>query len=69
MSREDDSWEIGFVLERDNDVDREEIDDVAMQFEALQEHRINCRVKVVIDGGKLDWPGAPARVIFRRREG
>lgn len=68
LRHEEGRWELGFILERDMLRDREEIEEVVTQFEALQDRGIDCSVKIVVKDGQLDWPEPPTRVVFRRRE-
>lgn len=68
LDRRDEEWSLHFVLERDDPIDREEIEDVVTQFEAVQEGPIPLSVEVAVDAGDLAWPEAPARTVFRRRE-
>ena len=57
-----------FLLESENATDREEIDDVVTQFEALQDRNLEYKLEVAICKEKIPWPEPPSRVVFRRRE-
>ena len=68
LNHQEDEWVIHFVLERDDALDREDIDDAVTQFEALQDRAIGCRAEVTIESRDLNWPIPPARVVFRRKD-
>lgn len=68
LDHQGEDWVLHFVLENEDNADREEIDDAVTQFEALQDHAIACRAELVVTPRDLDWPSLPARVIFRRRD-
>jgi ABC-type microcin C transport system permease subunit YejB len=58
-----------FVLERDSVADREEIEDVIAEFDALQETGASkFEVETIITAESLEWPEPPWLVVFRRRE-
>jgi hypothetical protein len=57
-----------FVLEQEDARDREEIDDIAFEFEALQARGIEVDVEVLIDSRRIEEIELPARVIYGRRE-
>lgn len=57
-----------FVLERDDPDDREEIEDIVFEYEALQRTGIELDVDVIIDGRPVAELGLPGRVVFGRRE-
>lgn len=61
-------WQLGFVLAVESDEDREEIDDIATELEALQVGPVDYEIFVVISRDDLRFPDAPGRVLFRRRE-
>lgn len=61
-------WNLGFVLAEDDETDREEIEDIAFEFEALQDSAVEYDVTVRVASGPLDWPDPPTRVLFKRRE-
>ena len=61
-------WQLGFVLATDSDEDREEIDDIVSEFEALQPSSVDYEVSVEVSSDELQFPEAPGRVLFRRRE-
>ena len=57
-----------FLLEREDDIAREEIDDIAFEFEALQERDLNTEVVVMVDARPMADLALPGRVVFGRRE-
>lgn len=56
------------VLERDDPDDREEVDDIAFEFEALQTQGIELDVNVIVDARPLHELDLPGRVVFSRKE-
>ena len=57
-----------FLLERDDSRDREEINDIVFEFEALQEGAVEVRVDVLVDRRPLSEIDLPGRAVFGRRE-
>lgn len=58
-----------FVLEVDDPLDREEIEDICAEFDALQDSgSAKFEVEVVVDSRSLAWPDDSWIVVFRRRE-
>lgn len=57
-----------FVLEEDLDEDRQEIEDIAVEFEALQEKPVAYDVTVSVAKSPMEWPPQSVRVVYRRRE-
>lgn len=68
LGRVDGKWELGFVLAVDSKEDRDEIDDIGLEFEALQEGPVDYEVLVTVSSDDLSFPEPPGRVLFRRRE-
>jgi hypothetical protein len=68
LSRNGDIWKLSFVLESEDAADREEINDIVSEFDALQDHFVEHEVEIVVSAQPIPWPEPPARVIFRRRE-
>ncbi|MCP4548387.1 MAG: hypothetical protein GY835_18150 [bacterium] len=68
LGNEDKRWKLTFFLERESKEDRIEIEDVAAEFEALQETRIEYNIEVLITQDPIVSPTPPTRVVFRRRE-
>lgn len=60
-------WQLRFFLEKEEKIDREEISEIALQFEAFQETGIDYDVEIHVTQEPLEWPLAPERVVFRRR--
>ncbi len=57
-----------FVLERDDQTDREELNDIAFEFEALQARRIELHVEIIIDARPIEELNLPGRTVFGRKE-
>ena len=66
------TWKLLFVLEQDSTTDREEIEDVTAEFDALlldlDTLEIKFEVDILISAEMLSWPESPSFVVFRRRE-
>jgi hypothetical protein len=61
-------WLIGFVLEREDEEDRQEIEDFETEWDALQSGPEAREVRTVIEAGPLPLPVWPTRVLYQRRE-
>jgi hypothetical protein len=62
-------WKLQFVLEVDNEVDREEIEDVGVEFGALLETgSIKYDIETVISKEKNLTTEPGTRIVYRRRE-
>lgn len=57
-----------FLLERDIAADREEINDIAFEFEALQDSDVEIEIKILSDTRPLDELFLPGRVVYGRKE-
>jgi len=57
-----------FVLERDDPDDREEVDDIAFEFEALQIHGVDLYKKVIVDTRPIWELNLPGRPVYGRKE-
>jgi hypothetical protein len=57
-----------FVLEQDDPDDREEVDDIAFEFEALQTQGIELEVKVIVDTRPIHEIELLGRIVFGRKE-
>lgn len=68
LNQIDQQWQLEFVLDKDLNIDREEIEDIGAEFEALQEGNINYKVIIYVSSDDLVFPEFPGRVLFRRRE-
>jgi hypothetical protein len=65
----DDLLLVHIVLERSDDVDFEEIDDLEVEFEALQLTPINFRFEIIVTRAELQWPSLQTSiVVYRRKE-
>lgn len=62
-------YKLLFVLEKDETIDREEIEDVVAEFDALQgTGAVKFKVDILVSAESLPWPEPPWLVVFRRRE-
>ena len=61
-------WELGFVLARESADDREEILDIACEFEALFDGPVDYELVIEVSAAEIPMPVPPARAVFRRRE-
>lgn len=61
-------WVIIFDLEREDAEDREEIEDFAYEWDALQSGPEPRSIRIVITSEDLMHPTSPTRVLYRRRE-
>ena len=68
LTKNESSWQLKFYLEAESVEDREEIQEVAEEFEALQAIAIHYEVDIVVTKNEIKWPELPTRVVFRRRE-
>jgi hypothetical protein len=57
-----------FVLEREDPADREEIDDIRFEFEALQATGIEIDVDVLVDSRPIEQIKLPMRTVYGRKE-
>jgi hypothetical protein len=65
-------WDAGvrlhFLLEYDSEEEREECDDIAFEFEALQSIGLNVEVRVVVSMDRWAQSRLPGRRVFGRKE-
>ena len=57
-----------FYLQQESPIDREEIEDVAAELEALQFTRVPIHTHVIVVDGPLQYTQVEGRPIFRRYE-
>jgi hypothetical protein len=62
------SWQLRFYLEVEDPEDREEIQEIAEEFESLQATGVKYEVDIIIFADEIEWPDLPTRVVYRRRE-
>lgn len=62
-------YALRFLLEEDDDEDREEIDDVAFGFEALQSRPVEIETHVEVSRASIADVALPGRVVYGRRGG
>lgn len=68
LSNEAGVWKIHILLEQESEEDREEIEEIASAFDALQSTNTPRDFDVEVTNVPLPLPEAPTRVIFCRRE-
>lgn len=68
LHAKEDSIELFFVLEHDDPVDKEEIEDIEFEFEALVGRLIDVDLFVLIDRRPLSEMNLPGRIVYARRE-
>ena len=68
ISAVDGGFKIRFLLAKECDEDREEIEDAESEFEALQSRRIEYEFEVVVSEDPIDLPDGMSMVVYRRRE-
>lgn len=57
-----------FLLEKDDEEDREEIEDIEFEFLAMQDHLVTVTTEIVISNKPLMENQLPGRRVFLRRE-
>lgn len=57
-----------FLLAKDDEDDREEIDDIVFEFEALQSRNVRVEVSILVGDQPLSEIDLPGRLVFGRRE-
>jgi len=72
LSLEAPVWKLQFVLESESTEDREEIEDIAGEFDglllALDRRELRFEVETLVSTERLGCPEPPARVVFKRKE-
>jgi hypothetical protein len=68
FSKVGDRWLFKFYLEHDNPADREEVDDIVDQVEAIEWPDFKADVEVIVGKEPIPWPTDDTRVVVRRRE-
>lgn len=68
IRHENSAWVLAFVLEQESEVDRDAIEEIATDFESLQDSGYPFVVEIEVNSRALSWPGNETRVVFRRRE-
>jgi len=59
---------IKFILDKKNEEDVEEIEDIVFEFEALQDKSIDVDYEVIFDSRPLSEIGFSGRMVYSRRE-
>ena len=57
-----------FLFERDDPQDREEIEDIVFEFEALQMTGVRTRVDILVDNRSIHEIEVPGRIVYGRKE-
>lgn len=68
ISEIDKGLKITIILEHESEIDREEINDIASEFEALQETAIEYELETIITDSEIIWPPPDTIVTYRRKE-
>lgn len=68
LDRKGGRWTILFYLEREDDEDREAIEDILVDFEVQQEGILDYDDEVFITTGPLPRAQFPGRAVYLRRE-
>jgi hypothetical protein len=63
-----DGVRLHFLLEREDASDREEIEDIAFEFEALQSRGIDLEVAIIVSAERSAIGRMPGRRVFGRKE-
>jgi hypothetical protein len=63
-----DSVTLNFWLEHEDSEDREEIRDIALEFESLQSGPINLRVSTSVNQDAFTEVHLPGRIVYMRKE-
>lgn len=64
----DHTVKIQIILEEKSEVDDDEINDVASEFEALQERPVDYEIDTLVTKEDINWPNSDTIVVYRRRE-
>jgi hypothetical protein len=59
---------LGFLLQRDDVEDREEIDDLVSEFEALQDTNTDISFDVIVDARPIQDVQLSGRIVYGRKE-
>ena len=69
ISIKNEIYEILIILEKRNEDDIEEIEDLKSEYEALQPNLINYNINIEINEDNLVWPDNQTSIIlYKRRE-
>lgn len=68
LSTTDDAVKLQFILCADDEEDREEIEDIVFEFEALQDHGIDVEVEIRIEASPIAELKFLDRIVFLRKE-
>ena len=62
------AWHVWFVLEKEDEQDREEISDFITELDAINGHTTVININIEVTEHPLLFPVFPERVVFLRRE-
>ncbi|MBT9096723.1 hypothetical protein [Methylovulum psychrotolerans] len=68
ISLENPIWKLQFVLAEENAIDREEIEDIITEFDALLGRFVKYDVETLISNDKILATEPTTRIVFLRRE-
>ncbi len=68
IQRDNEGVRVQFILEQDSKEDREEIEDILFEFEALQSGPVEVEARVLIHAGELQAVELYPRAVYCRRE-
>lgn len=57
-----------FLIAQENAADREEIEDILFEFEALQDSFVDVQVSAIVSSGIINSLELPGRLVFGRKE-
>lgn len=64
FTRESDVWMFKFYLDHENEDDREEVEDILTQIEAIEGSHFKAEVEIIVGNEPITRPKPPARVVF-----
>lgn len=68
FTRESDIWIFKFYLDHEDKDDREEVEDIMTQIEAIEGSDFNAEVEISVGNEPIARPVHPVRVVYRKYE-
>ncbi|WP_425106895.1 hypothetical protein [Ancylobacter sp.] len=65
FTRESGVWIFKFYLDHEDEDDREEVEDIMTQIEAIEGSDFKAEFEIIVGNEPIAWPEHPARVVFR----